>query len=287
MRSPSPTLWIVATPLGNPGDITARAREVLASSGLILAEDTRRAARLLREQEIEPAQLLSFFEHNEQERLPQVLQRLKNGEDVALISDAGTPLIADPGYRLVRACREAGMPVRPVPGPSAPIAALSASGLPPIPFTFLGFLPRESGARKKLFSRFRNVPGSLVFFERKDRVHESLDLAEKELGDRDAAVCRELTKPHEEFISGRLRDLAGAELSLLGEVTVIIGPPEELSRTEPEKVLSILRQFIDAGLKPRKAARMAQSLCEGWDSRELYSLVSCMREDSEDNAQES
>ena len=152
MPFPSPRLWVVAGTLGNPGDFSPRARQALQGADLILAEDTRRAGLFFQRHEVVPrGSLRSFFEHNEQERIPFVLKVLEQGRDVALISDAGTPLIGDPGYRLVRACREAGFSVSPVPGPCAPVAALCASGLPPSPFTFLGFLPRQAGDKKRLF----------------------------------------------------------------------------------------------------------------------------------------
>lgn len=280
MRSRSPGLWVVATPLGNPGDFSPRARAILAGADLILAEDTRRAQRLLREQEITPIRMLSYFEHNEQDRLPAVLKELQQGKSVAIISDAGTPLLADPGYRLVQACRHAGIAVRPVPGPSAPVAALSASGLPPIPHTFLGFLPRDKGPRVKLFKTWRNVPTTLIFFERKDRLAESLRIAETELGDRDVAICREITKEYEEFINGRLADLAYENLELAGELTVIIGPPETADRLDAEEVLEILREHLRGGAKPRQAARLAQNECPGWDSRELYALLVQLKADA-------
>ncbi|MDE5879381.1 MAG: 16S rRNA (cytidine(1402)-2'-O)-methyltransferase, partial [Desulfovibrio sp.] len=210
MPSTSPRLWIVATPLGNPGDLSPRAREILASADLVLAEDTRRAAELFRRLGLAPRRFVSFYEQNEEERREEALAALRAGAQVALISDAGTPLLADPGYRLVRACRREGLAVSPVPGPSAPVAALSAAGLPPLPFTFLGFLPRDAGPRRALFQAYAKVPGSLVFFERKDRLAQSLALAAAILGPRELAICRELTKTHEEFVLGRLEN--GAEL---------------------------------------------------------------------------
>ena len=230
----APRLWIVATPLGNPGDLSPRARAVLTEADLVLAEDTRRTARLFRDCGIEARRLLSFHDHNETERQEHVLRSLREGQSVALVSDAGTPLLADPGYRLVRACRKEGLPVSPLPGPSAPVAALSAAGLPPLPHSFLGFLPRDASGRDALFAAFAHVPGSLIFFERKDRLKESLARAAKLLGPREAAVCRELTKEHEEFILVRLENSEDLPDDLLGEITVIIGPPEQVSRS-PEK----------------------------------------------------
>ena len=277
MPSTSPRLWIVATPLGNPGDLSPRAREVIAGADLALADDTRRAAQLCRRCGIEARRFVSFFDHNEIERQAEVIRLLREGRDIALVSDAGTPLLADPGYRLVRACRRQGIPVSPVPGPSAPVAALSAAGLPPLPYTFLGFLPRDAGGRRKLFAAFASVPGTLVFFERRDRLAESLSAAHELLGPRELAVCRELTKIHEEFILGRLEDAASIPNGLLGELTVLIGPPETVTRTPEDAVRSLLREALASGAKPRAAAREVQGRVRGWSGRELYAAIEEMR----------
>lgn len=270
---PSQQLWVVATPVGNPGDLSPRAREILGSVDYILAEDTRRAWRLLKECEIQPKNLISFYEHNEQDRQESILNLLREGASAALISDAGTPLLADPGYRLVRACRQEGIPVSPVPGAFAPAIALSAAGLPPLPFTFLGFLPRTRSEKKALFNSYSSVPGSLVFFERKNRLEESLAIAFEQLGERELAICRELTKTHEQFIIGFLEDYASLSISLLGELTIIIGPPEKKfrsPRTLIDERIAIARQ---QGLKPRAIARSVASQCSGWTASEIYSLL--------------
>lgn len=272
----APRLWIVATPLGNPGDLSPRARAVLTEADIVLAEDTRRTARLFRDCGIEARRLLSFHDHNETERQEHVLRSLREGQSVALVSDAGTPLLADPGYRLVRACRKEGLPVSPLPGPSAPVAALSAAGLPPLPHSFLGFLPRDASGRDALFAAFAHVPGSLIFFERKDRLKESLARAAKLLGPREAAVCRELTKEHEEFILIRLENSEDLPDDLLGEITVIIGPPEQVSRSPENEVLTLLRQELEAGGpqgKPRQVARRVQDMVRGWSGKEIYALL--------------
>ena len=266
-------LWIVATPLGNPGDLSPRAREVLASADLVLAEDTRRTARLLRECGLEVRRLLSFHDHNETERQEGVLRLLREGQNVALVSDAGTPLLADPGYRLVRACRKEGLAVSPLPGPSAPVTALSAAGIPPLPHSFLGFLPRDAAGRDALFSAFAHVPGALIFFERKDRLKESLAQAARILGPRELAVCRELTKEHEEFIVGRLEDSARLPDELLGEITVIVGPPEHTERTPREEVLLLANAELAQGGKPRQVARRVQDAVRGWSGKEIYALL--------------
>ena len=164
MSSSSGILWIVATPLGNPGDLSPRARETLGGVDGILAEDTRRTGLLLARCGILAPPLTSLHDHNEDDRLSRVLAWLREGKSLALVSDAGTPLLSDPGFRLVRACREAGISVSPVPGPSAPLAALSACGLPPHPFVFLGFVPRQQAERRSLFTVFAGVTATLVFF---------------------------------------------------------------------------------------------------------------------------
>ena len=266
-------LWIVATPLGNPGDLSPRAREVLASADLVLAEDTRRTARLLRECGLEVRRLLSFHDHNEAERQEGVLRLLREGQCVALVSDAGTPLLADPGYRLVRACRKEGLAVSPLPGPSAPVAALSAAGIPPLPHSFLGFLPRDASGRDALFTAFAHVPGALIFFERKDRLKESLAQAARILGPRELAVCRELTKEHEEFIVGRLEDSDQLPDELLGEITVVVGPPEHTQRTPREEVLLLANAELAQGGKPRQIARRVQDAVRGWSGKEIYALL--------------
>ena len=269
----SPRLWVIATPLGNPGDLSPRARRALEGADLVLAEDTRLAARLFRECGIPLRSFTSFFEHNEEKRQEEVLSALRSGGNVALITDAGTPLLSDPGYRLVTACRKENIPVSPIPGPSAPVAALSAAGLPPVPFSFLGFLPRDVSGRKKILEKYAHVPGSLVFFERKDRLEESLGLALEILGPRKFAICREMTKEHEEFIGADLADYKKYCQNLLGEITVVIGPAETESRSALADAKEILQKFLESGRKPREAARRAARELSGWPSKELYSLA--------------
>lgn len=269
----TPRLWVIATPIGNCGDLSPRAREILANADLVLAEDTRRAANLFREAGLVVQKLVSFFEHNELERQPEVLAALQAGQNVALITDAGTPLLSDPGFRLVRACREAGLAVSPVPGPSAPVAALSAAGIAPLPFTFLGFLPRGEKARKAVFSRFGASCATLVFFERKDRLAETLALALDVLGDRPCVVARELTKNFEEFRSGTLAQAGILSENLLGELTIIIGPPDEAMRTDQEEVRELLAEATASGLKPREAAKSVKEQTQGYSVGELYELL--------------
>ncbi|MCR5814519.1 MAG: 16S rRNA (cytidine(1402)-2'-O)-methyltransferase [Desulfovibrio sp.] len=268
-----PRLWIVATPLGEVTDLSLRAREVLSAVDCILAEDTRRAQRLLASCGLPKRPLLSFFEHNEEEREAEVLARLRAGQNLALISDAGTPLLSDPGYRLVRACRREGLPVSPVPGPSAPVCALSAAGLPPLPYSFLGFLPRDLAGKRRLFTAFARTPGTLIFFERADRLAESLALALEIFGPRELAVCRELTKIHEEFIVTRLESWADLPEPLLGELTLLIGPSEERVRTPKDEVLAALACAREAGGRARDVVRRLQASVTGWTGKELYALL--------------
>ncbi|MBO4300964.1 MAG: 16S rRNA (cytidine(1402)-2'-O)-methyltransferase [Desulfovibrio sp.] len=273
MPSPANRLWIVATPIGNPGDFSPRARRILSEVDLVLAEDTRRTARLLRQCSITVRRLLSFHDHNEEERQEHVLKMLRTGSNIALVSDAGTPLMADPGYRLVRSCRAEGLSVSPLPGPSAPVTALSAAGIAPLPYTFLGFLPRDNAGRDALFQIFASVPGTLVFFERKDRLKESLRHAASILGQRDLAICRELTKEHEEFILTRLEAYAELPDDFLGELTVIIGPSEQPIRTPDAQVYLYLKEVMKNAEKPRQIVRQVQEHINGWTGKEIYALL--------------
>lgn len=271
-------LFIVATPLGNTADFSPRAAQVVESADVVLAEDTRRTGLLLKHLGIAAKRLVSFHEHNEEARLPQVLAMLAEGLDVAQVSDAGTPLVADPGYRLVQAAREAGYAVSPVPGPSAILAALCAAGLAPYPFSFLGFPPRSASEARALFARFGATGATLVFFERKNRLGATLAAALEVLGDRDCVICRELTKTFEEFLPGRLADFAGKDLELLGEVTVVVGPGGAV-RTEAAEAAAVVAEETAAGGRPKEVARRALSRLSGWTLKEVYAMVTDQRGD--------
>lgn len=266
------TVWIVATPLGNLGDLSPRARETLERVEVVLAEDTRRTGQLLQLAGISGKRLLSLHEHNEEERLGEVLDLLAAGTDAAVVSDAGTPLIADPGYRLVAACRERGLTVSPVPGPCAPIAALMGSGLPPYPFVFLGFLPRREGEIRALFRQYADLQATLVFFERKNRIARTLEVAGEVLGERDFCLARELTKKHEQFINGRLGEPLADPDGLRGELTVVIGPPQAATSSQ-EEVEGLIRDMAGQGLSPRDMARTIRSRTTGWTAKDIYALV--------------
>lgn len=266
------TLFVVATPLGNVADVSPRAAEVLAGAGVVLCEDTRRTGMLLKALGVTARRLMSFHEHNEEARLPQVLAMLAEGQHLALVSDAGTPLLADPGYRLVRAAREAGYAVSPVPGPSAILAALAAAGIAPYPFSFLGFPPRTVSDARELFARFGATGATLVFFERKTRLGATLAVALDALGDRECVLCRELTKTFEEFIPGTLAGFVGQELELLGEITVVIGPGQA-SRSNADEAARVAAEETTLGGKPREVARRVAARLSGWTVKEVYAML--------------
>lgn len=218
-------LLIVSTPIGNLEDLSPRARRALEEADLVACEDTRHSGRLLAHLGVKK-RMLSMHDHNEARRMPQLLEALEQGLVVAVVSDAGTPLLSDPGFPLVREAAARGIRVEPVPGPSALLAALVVSGLPPYPFTFLGFPPPRSKKRRSFFRRFVELEHTLIFFESPHRLLASLSDALNELGDRPAAVGRELTKLHEEIVRGPLPELL-EELrerpSLKGEFVVVLG----------------------------------------------------------------
>lgn len=234
-------LYLVATPIGNLEDVTLRALRVLREVDLIAAEDTRHVRKLLERYGIRQ-QVVSYHEHNEQARTPQLLAALRSGRSVALVSDAGTPVLSDPGYRLVRACVEASVPVVPVPGPSAVTAALVASGLPADRFLFLGFPPRRRTARRRFLEEVKDQRATLVLFESPRRLADCLQDLLEVLGDRRVAVCRELTKVHEEVRRGTASELvrwARGE-QVRGEVTLVVeGAVAERARSAGEGIEGI------------------------------------------------
>jgi len=272
----SPSLWVVATPLGNLGDFSPRAREVLAAADMVLAEDTRRTAGLLRNAGIE-ARLVSCHDHNEEQRIPEMLEAMRAGSTLALVSDAGTPLFSDPGYRLVRAARKAGLTVSAVPGPSAPLCALAASGIAPQPFTFLGFAPRKQSEQLAFFEQFARTPSTLIFFERKNRLRTTLETAYNALGPRELCVARELTKAHEEFILCRLEEFQTVPDDLLGEITVIVGPPEKEQALDTQALRALIEDEMRLGGKPREVARRTADRAPGWSVKEIYEIMKDLR----------
>jgi 16S rRNA (cytidine1402-2'-O)-methyltransferase len=251
------TLFLVGTPIGNLGDLAPRVRDTLAAVDLIAAEDTRRTGRLLAHLELPDRHLLSFFEGNERERTEEVLRRLRDGATVALVTDGGMPTISDPGFRLVRACASEGIDVRVVPGPSAAIAALAVSGLPTARFVFEGFLPRKAGERRRRLAALVDDPRTVVCFESPKRLGAMLSEAREALGDRQAAVARELTKLHEEVLRGRLSELPGriGEVPLKGEVVVVIAGADPASEDVGDLV-GEARALVAQGVRAREAAQL-------------------------------
>lgn len=265
------TLYVVSTPIGNLEDMTPRAVRVLREVSLIAAEDTRHTRGLLNHFGIQ-TRLLSYHEHNERARRDELLRALDQS-DVALVSDAGTPAISDPGAALVHAAREAGHNVSPVPGPSALTAAVAAAGLVSGPFTMLGFLPRKQGARREMVARAGASGWPVVLFEAANRVGATLqDLAEA-WGDRSAVVMRELTKVHEESVAGTLSELARhfSSQDPRGEVVIVVGEGVEAG-DEAVDAADVLRQMARAGLSPSQAAREAARVT-GLPRSELYALA--------------
>lgn len=234
-RSVESGLYIVATPIGNLRDITLRALDVLRAADIILCEDTRVTGKLLSAYDLKKP-LLRYDDHAGPRVIPEVVERLKGGAVVAQVSDAGTPLISDPGFRLVNAALEAGAKVHPLPGASAVMAALCLAGLPTDRFMFAGFVPNKSAARQTFFSDFQHLPATVVVFETGPRLNDSLKDMFTVLGDREAAVCRELTKLYETCVRGRLSELVvnPALMEPKGEIVVLIGPAEASAPSEDD-----------------------------------------------------
>lgn len=257
----SGTLYLVATPIGNLGDITHRALQVLKNVNLIACEDTRHTNKLLNHYGI-TTKTISYHEHNEQQRAAQLIEQLKEGSDIAIVSDAGTPSISDPGFRLVRAAIEHDIAVVPVPGPSALIAALIAAGLPTDEFFFAGFLPARTNARRARLKELQSVPGTLIFYEAPHRLAAALNDVFEVLGERDAVVARELTKLHEEIRRGRLSDLSehyANEQNARGEIVVLVDRNVIAAATTDtsSSVAALVQQFEQEGLDHRAALKRA------------------------------
>jgi len=256
------TLYVVGTPIGNLEDLTARAGRVLSEVGVVAAEDTRRTGLLLKRLGA-TARLISMFEGNEPDRVPLVLGILRSGQDVAVVSDAGMPSVSDPGYRLVAACVEGGVPVDVVPGPSAAIAALVVSGLPTDRFAFEGFLPRSGSARRTRLAQLSEEPRTIILFESPRRLEKTLgDLAEA-LGERRVAVARELTKLHQEVLRGALTDvqagIRGRELK--GEIAVVVEGRRRPARADPDQAARLARGVLPACVSSRSWSNRAFTVC--------------------------
>lgn len=264
------TLYLVATPIGNLEDITLRALRVLREVDLIACEDTRHTRKLLEHYGIHKP-TLSYHEHNEAARSVELLEKLRQGASVALVSDAGTPLVSDPGFRLVTKAIENGIAIEPVPGASAILAALTASGLPTDAFLFGGFLPARPGPRRKHLARLKDEPATLVFYEAPHRILEALEDIDAVLGARPVVLARELTKLHQEFLRGTaagLREALRARPPLKGEITLLVGraaPPAGDQASVEEAVEAALR----AGLGRMEAIK-AVARQRGLAKREVY-----------------
>jgi 16S rRNA (cytidine1402-2'-O)-methyltransferase len=262
-REATGCLYLVGTPIGNLEDITLRALRILREADQIAAEDTRHTQKLLNHYEISRP-LVSYHEHNEMTRAPELLIALEQGAKIALVSDAGMPLVSDPGYRLVTLCLRHQIPVVPVPGPSALLAALSASGLPNEEFLFIGFLPARSGERQRALERLRIEDRTIILYEAPHRIAESIAEALEILGDRPACLAREVTKLHEEFRRGKLSALAASleERPARGEITLLIGPADpadagahvDSAQSLSERVEELIRQ---AKLDRKEALKLA------------------------------
>ena len=277
----APGLYLVATPIGNLGDVSLRALDLLRSVDIVACEDTRVSRKLFAAHGIAAARLVAYHEHNAARMRPRLLVELDRGRSVALISDAGTPLVSDPGYKLVREALARGLAVSAVPGPSAPLAALQLSGLPCARFLFAGFLPAKAGERRKTLAELRSIAATLVLFETAPRLAQSLaDMAEL-LGARQAAVARELTKRHEEVRRGSLAELgrhyreAGPPK---GEITIVVGPPAAEAEPDETMLERMLRQALAECSLRDAVARVAAA--SGLSRRRVYARALALAKDA-------
>lgn len=287
MPPPEPepgVLWIVATPIGTLGDLSPRASEVLDAVGVVLAEDTRRARRLLSHIGVTArGRLRSLHEHNEESKVDSLVSTLAEGTSIALVSDAGTPVLSDPGYLLVRAVREAGLTIASVPGPSSFTAALAAAGQPPLPATLAGFLPAKQGPRRRRIAELANCPWTLVVLLSPHRIGRELeDLSQVLGGDREATLLAEVSKVHERAVVGRLAELAASAEAAhpRGEYILVVGP-DGANSAEPEidaaTVREVYEQALASGADRRQALRRtAQRL--GLSRRFVFDVLAVPRE---------
>ena len=288
IATPPGTLYVVATPIGNLEDITLRALRVLAEVALIAAEDTRQTGKLLRRHQID-GRLVAYHEHNEAQKAAELIQRLQSGQSVAVVSDAGTPSVSDPGFRLVQAALGAGLPVVPVPGPSAAVTALSVSGLPTDAFVFVGFPPRKPGARRRLLERLAPLAETLIFYESPHRIAALLEQLAEVMGDRPAVLGREMTKIHEEFIRGHLKqihDLLIGRPAVRGEVTLLVAGAAEAEPVPQDELIAAL----EAALEDQSAtfSKVVQDTARRFDlpRRKVYQMALTIRRRPADPSQE-
>jgi 16S rRNA (cytidine1402-2'-O)-methyltransferase len=279
-------LYLVGTPIGNLEDITLRALRILKEVDEIACEDTRRTQKLLTHYEIRKP-LVSYHEHNELTRAPELLISLEQGDKIALVSDAGMPLVSDPGHRLVSLCLRHHVPVVPIPGPSAILASLSASGLPNEEFLFVGFLPARSGERRRALDRLRIEDRTIILYEAPHRIAECLADAQEILGNRNACIAREVTKLHEEFRRGKLADLSATleDRPAKGEITLLIAaedPAESHALAHPlQSLADRVEELIHQAKLDRKEALKLAAKERGLSRREAYdNLLSSRRDEN-------
>ena len=277
----APGLYLVATPIGNLGDITLRALETLAGVDIIACEDTRITRRLIERFSI-AATLKQYHEHNAEQARPKILEALARGSSIALVSDAGTPLISDPGFKLVREVSAAGFPVIALPGPSSVLAALSVAALPTDRFFFEGFLPSKQNARRTRLSELARIDATLVMFESGARVQESLQDLASVMGTRDAAICREMTKLHEEVRRASVSELAAMAdtLETRGEFVLVIGPPAADAGLNDDALDDLLRASLARGSVKDAVAHAVE--VSGRPRREIYSRALELSKDGDD-----
>lgn len=274
-------LYLVATPIGNLGDISERAIDVLTHADLIACEDTRNTKKLLNLLGITGKNLTAYHEHNADQARPKILERLRNGTMIALVSDAGTPLISDPGYRLVQNCIDQNIYVTAIPGASAVLTALQLSGLPSHRFLFEGFLPAKTTARKKELALLANIPATMIFYESPQRLQETLTDMIEVFGNRSAAVVRELTKKFEQTVRGSLSELSdyydknGAPK---GEIVIVVAPAEQKEATS-EEITALLKEALKTMRLKQAAAEVAEKT--GESKTKLYQMALALKNDSE------
>jgi 16S rRNA (cytidine1402-2'-O)-methyltransferase len=272
------TLFVVATPIGNLEDITARALRILREVALIAAEDTRRTSHLLSRYSIDTP-TTSLHQHNEHQKTATLVDRLKRGESIALVSDAGTPVVSDPGQYLIRTAIDAGIRVEPIPGPSSVMAALAASGLDAGSFSFLGFPPIRVKDRIDWFDRLRTIRGTVVFFEAPHRIKSTLEEMLASIGDRPAVICRELTKVHETLVRGPISDLLGSIKETRGELTIVVDVGLTTETSQPpgpvsERDLAIqFGEITESGGLTRRKAINVLARRHGRSPNEVYKAI--------------
>ena len=268
-------LVIVGTPIGNLADLSPRAIEALKKADVVLCEDTRHTRKLLLHYGIEtPTE--SFHEHNEDDKAPRLISRLESGATLALVSDAGMPVISDPGFPIVRLARENGIAIEPIPGPFAGALALVASGLPPLPFTFLGFTPHREGQRKDFYRSAAEYGHTVVIYESPERLITSLEDARESFGNADVTVARELTKMHEEILSGTIDDVLEqlrSRDSIKGEITIVLGAPAiESQSASKEEIVAEFQRLRDGGMRRNDAVKAVAEKF-GLRKNEVYKML--------------